>query len=131
MTRFELHTDQREQMLDVTEQVRQALAATGVTEGWVLVYCPHTTCGITINENADPDVGADLLEGLAGLLPRRGPWRHREGNSDAHVKASIIGSSVTIPISDGDLMLGEWQGVFLCEFDGPRRRYLSVSAVAV
>lgn len=131
MTKFELHTVEREQALDVTEQVRQALCAIGVAEGWVLVYCPHTTCGVTINENAGPDVAADLLEGLAGLIPRKGPWRHREGNADAHVKASLIGSSVMIPVADGDLMLGTWQGVYLCEFDGPRRRYLSVSAVSV
>lgn len=131
MTKFELHTVGREQMLDVTEQVRQALRATGVAEGWVLVYCPHTTCGITINENADPDVAADILEGLGGLVPQKGPWRHREGNSDAHLKASLIGSSVMMPVANGDLMLGTWQGVYLCEFDGPRRRYLSVSAISV
>jgi len=131
MTKFELHTVEREQALDVTEQVRQALGSTGVDEGWVLVYCPHTTCGVTINENADPDVAADLLEGLAGLIPREGSWRHREGNSDAHLKATLVGSSVMIPVANGDLMLGTWQGVYLCEFDGPRRRYLSVSAISV
>jgi secondary thiamine-phosphate synthase enzyme len=131
MTKFELHTVEREQTLDVTEQVRQALRSTGVTEGWVLVYCPHTTCGITINENADPDVATDLLEGLARLIPREGLWHHREGNSDAHLKASLIGSSVMIPVANADLMLGTWQGVYLCEFDGPRRRYLSVSAVSI
>ncbi|MDI6901869.1 MAG: secondary thiamine-phosphate synthase enzyme YjbQ [Anaerosomatales bacterium] len=131
MTRFEIHTTSREAMVDVTEKVRQALQASGALEGWVLVYCPHTTAGVTINENADPAVPDDVLRGLGDLVPRHGAWSHAEGNSDAHIKASLIGSSVTIPVADGDLMLGTWQGVFLCEFDGPRRRYVSVSVLPV
>ncbi len=127
MTQFELHTTSREAMVDVTEKVRQALQASGAREGWVLVYCPHTTAGVTVNENADPSVPDDIIQGLSRLVPRDGAWTHAEGNSDAHIKASLIGSSVTIPVAEGDLVLGTWQGIFVCEFDGPRRRYVSVS----
>lgn len=129
MTQFEIHTVRREEMVDVTSKVRDLLRASGIAEGWVLVYCPHTTAGVTINENADPTVAADILAGTGRLVPTNGGWSHAEGNSDAHIKASLTGASVTIPASNGELMLGTWQGVYFCEFDGPRRRYVSVSVM--
>ncbi len=127
MTRIELRTTAREELVDVTDQVVASVRASGVTEGWALVYCPHTTAGVTINENADPDVGQDLLDGLRRLAPRDGGWRHREGNSDGHLKASLVGASVMVPVEGGRLALGTWQGVYFCEFDGPRTRALSVT----
>jgi secondary thiamine-phosphate synthase enzyme len=124
--RFEVHTQRREQMMDVTQEIRQAVDESDVVRGRVLVYCPHTTAAVTVNEAADPDVPADILSGLTAIVPSDGPWRHAEGNSDAHLKATLVGASVDIPIIDGQLALGTWQGVFLCEFDGPRRRTLTV-----
>lgn len=128
--RFEIHTQRREQMVDITREIKDAVEASGVPRGRVLVYCPHTTAAVTVNEAADPDVPADILAGLAALVPAEGPWRHREGNSDAHLKATLVGASVDIPIIEGRLALGTWQGVFLCEFDGPRVRSLTVSVCA-
>ena len=118
---FEVATTRREQFVDITEKVADVVSARGGLDGAVVVYCPHTTAGITINENADPDVVADLLDGLERLAPRDAGWRHREGNSDGHLKASLIGSSVTVPVEAGRMMLGTWQGVYLGEFDGPRQ----------
>jgi secondary thiamine-phosphate synthase enzyme len=128
--RFELRTHSREAMVDITGQVRDAIARSGVATGHALVYCPHTTAGITINEAADPDVAADILAGLARLVPADGPWRHAEGNSDAHLKATLVGSGVMVPVADGRPLLGTWQGVFFCEFDGPRTRSVSVTVHA-
>ena len=116
-------------MLDVTRKLAKAVSAQGVREGWATVYYPHTTAGVTVNENADPDVPADILGWLGAQCPCDDRWRHREGNADAHVKAVLVGPSVTIPIADGRLALGTWQGVFFCEFDGPRRRSLQVTVV--
>jgi len=107
---------------DITRSVAEAVRESGVADGSCLVYCPHTTAGITINENADPDVVIDLLYGLRQAFPDSARFRHAEGNSAAHLKASAIGSSVTIPIANGRLLLGTWQGVYFCEFDGPRNR---------
>ncbi len=116
----------RNNWTDVTDRVRDAVRESGVRDGLCLVYCPHTTAGITINENADPDVVRDLLFALEKTYPDRPEFRHMEGNSAAHLKASVIGSSVTIPVSNGRLMLGTWQGVYFCEFDGPRARRFCV-----
>lgn len=118
-----LLTGQHEQMIDITSQVQDLVRQVQVTSGMVLVYCPHTTAGITINENADPDVVHDILMRLDELYP----WTHRgylhgEGNSAAHLKASTIGMSQFIPVVDGRLLLGTWQGIYFCEFDGPRQR---------
>jgi secondary thiamine-phosphate synthase enzyme len=129
MTRVQLRTQRREEFVDVTGHVADAVRASGVHEGWALVYCPHTTAGITINENADPDVVTDVLAALRELAPQHAGWRHVEGNSDGHVKASLVGSSVTIPIAEGRLALGTWQGVYFCEFDGPRTRNVLVSVL--
>jgi secondary thiamine-phosphate synthase enzyme len=113
---------QRADFYNVTQNVREAIAQSGVLEGIAVVYCPHTTAGITINENADPDVVRDLLLGLDRAFPNRAEFRHAEGNSAAHLKASAVGSSATVIIKDGKPLLGTWQGVFFCEFDPPRNR---------
>ena len=107
---------------DITQRVKDALRESGIANGLCVVYCPHTTAGITINENADPDVVRDLIFALENTYPNRAEFRHSEGNSASHLKASVIGSSVTIPVRNGRLLLGTWQGVYFCEFDGPRAR---------
>jgi secondary thiamine-phosphate synthase enzyme len=112
----------REDFYTITPQVREAVTKSGVTSGIAVVYCPHTTAGITINENADPDVVRDLLVGLNKAFPDRPEFRHAEGNSAAHLKASAMGSSATVIIESGRLVLGTWQGIYFCEFDPPRSR---------
>ena len=102
----------------------QAIRTTNLTRGIALIYVPHTTCGLTINENADPDVAADILLALRRVVPDNVPYAHLEGNSAAHIKASIVGSSLQIMVEDGELQLGRWQGIFLCEFDGPKKRHV-------
>ncbi len=119
---IEIRSESRSQMLDITPQVEGVLREAGVEEGTCFVYVPHTTAGVTINENADPTVREDILEKLEELVPRGRGYRHLEGNADSHIKATLVGSSVTIPVSGGRLLLGTWQGIFFCEFDGPRRR---------
>lgn len=126
---FALSTD-REGLYDVTGQVRQAVSESGVAQGLCVIYCPHTTAGITINENADPDVRRDLLLGLERAFPDRGEFFHREGNSAAHLKASCVGAGQTVLIEEGRLLLGRWQGIYFCEFDGPRRRHFYVRPMA-
>ncbi len=120
-------------LVDVTAEIQDALRKARVAEGVLVAYVPHTTAGITIQENADPDVRTDLLLALENAVPARparGTYRHAEGNSDAHVKASLVGSSVTIIVERGDLLLGTWQGVYLCEFDGPRTRTVQLKVIA-
>ena len=114
---------------NVTAKVREAVSKSGVADGIAVVYCPHTTAGITINENADPDVVRDLLLGLDKAYPDRPEFRHAEGNSAAHLKASAVGSSATVIINDGKLLLGTWQGVYFCEFDPPRERTFFVKVM--
>jgi secondary thiamine-phosphate synthase enzyme len=123
-------TARREEMIDITSLVRAAVRRTGVEHGVVYVYCPHTTAGITIQENADPDVRTDLLAHLARLVPQDAGFRHSEGNADAHIKSSLIGASQVVPLDDGKLALGTWQALFFCEFDGPRSRRVLVKVVA-
>ncbi|MBC7231116.1 MAG: YjbQ family protein [Actinobacteria bacterium] len=127
---FEVSTSSRAQMMDITAKVREAVRRAGINEGICVVYVPHTTAGVTVNENADPAVATDILEHLEKLVPRGG-YRHREGNADSHIKASMMGFSQIIPVESGDLALGTWQGVFLCEFDGPRRRRVRVEVIPV
>jgi len=127
--RLEIRTDKREQLVDITAHVADAISETGLIEGIAHVFSTHTTAGITINENADPDVARDLLAGLEKAAPRHSAWRHAEGNSDAHLKATLVGPGVTVPVSGGRLVLGTWQGIYFCEFDGPRTRSVVVSAV--
>ena len=130
MQEFSIRTDAREQFVDISARVQESVTASGLDEGAVVAYCPHTTAGITINENADPDVTRDMIQVLAGLVPCDGGYRHCEGNSDAHVKASMMGPSVTIPVTGGRLALGTWQGIYFCEFDGPRSRRVLVQPVS-
>ena len=114
---------EREQLVEFTDEVRRQLKESGAQDGICLLYVQHTTAGLTINENADPDVPRDMLHALRTLIPQHGmDFRHNEENSDAHIKASLTGSSVTVPFRNGELLLGRWQGIFLCEFDGPRER---------
>lgn len=124
-------TSERSQLIDVTDRVADQVRHSGVREGYVICYVPHTTAGITIQENADPSVVADLVYKLGALVECNDPhYRHREGNSDAHIKASLVGSSVTVLIRRGTLVLGTWQGIYFCEFDGPRSRSLHIRVVA-
>lgn len=118
---------------NITGRVSEALAESGVTDGVCLVYCPHTTAGITINENSDPDVVRDLVFALEKTYPDRPEFRHMEGNSAAHLKASAVGASALVPVKNGRLLLGVWQGVYFCEFDGPRSRkfYVQVQGEGV
>jgi len=115
-------TKAREEFIDITREVQSEVRNSGIKNGIGLVFVPHTTAGITINENADPDVREDILAGLKKIVPDSLPWRHAEGNSPAHIKASLVGSSVFIVIEGGELRLGTWQGIYFCEFDGPRDR---------
>jgi secondary thiamine-phosphate synthase enzyme len=130
MKSLEVMTTRRVVFVDITARLAEAARALGVENGALLAFVPHTTAGITINENADPSVRADLEMTLDRLAPGTLPYTHAEGNSDAHVKASLVGSSVLVPLADGRLRLGTWQGVYFAEFDGPRRRSVWVSAVS-
>jgi len=124
---FSVHSKDRNQMIDITSQVSSIVSDAGITDGDVIVYCPHTTAAITINENADPSVPHDILLTLAELIPPDRPgYRHNEGNSDSHCKSSLIGCSRQILIKNKSLSLGTWQGIFFCEFDGPRNRKVIV-----
>ncbi|MFN4259644.1 MAG: secondary thiamine-phosphate synthase enzyme YjbQ [Gemmataceae bacterium] len=123
MERLDVRTRARNEFVEITDLVCDAVRRSGVLHGIAVVYCPHTTAGLTINENADPDVVHDILAWLDHAVPQVQPFfRHGEGNSDAHIKASWMGSSVTLLIDGATLQLGRWQGVYLCEFDGPRTR---------
>jgi secondary thiamine-phosphate synthase enzyme len=124
--RIEIATDRREQLVDVTDRVSAAVAALEVGDGAVILHVPHTTAAITINEGYDPDVARDVLAVLAGLVPHQGGYAHAEGNSDSHVKAIMVGGTQLLPVEDGQPVLGRWQRIFFCEFDGPRRRSLLV-----
>jgi secondary thiamine-phosphate synthase enzyme len=124
---FSVSSKQRNQAIDITDKVESVVNQTGITEGDAIIYCPHTTAGVTINENADPSVMHDILLTLSQLVPQhRAEYRHSEGNSDSHCKSSIIGCSRQVLIKDGRLSLGTWQGIFFCEFDGPRSRRVLV-----
>ncbi len=127
MKRYPVTTRRRTEFVPVTDLVQAAVRDLGLRDGVVTVFVPHTTAGITINENADPDVVRDLITALERLVPWEGDWAHDEGNAAAHVKASLMGSSVRVPVEEGRLRLGTWQGIFLCEFDGPRTRELWVT----
>ena len=126
MHTFELLTERRVSFVDITRRLAVVVAELELAEGVLVAYVPHTTAGITINENADPSVRADLSMALDRLVPDTLPFTHAEGNSDAHVKASLMSGSVQVPLTGGRLKLGTWQGVYFCEFDGPRRRRIDV-----
>ena len=125
--KIQVQTKNHTEFREITADVEACVAASGVKSGVVTVFVPHTTAGLTINENADPDVKADMLESLVKMVPWKQPhFQHGEGNSAAHIKASMMGFSTTILIDDGNLALGTWQGIYLCEFDGPRTRQVWV-----
>ena len=128
--RFTINTSNRNEFIDITEQVRQAVTERNIQNGICCVFVPHTTAGVTINEGADPDVQRDILGVLNEIVPSRFPYRHSEGNSPAHIKAGLMGSSVQVIIEGGQLLLGTWQSIFFCEFDGPRTRKVYLSLVS-
>jgi secondary thiamine-phosphate synthase enzyme len=121
-----VETRTRQQMLDITCDVQKALTGMGAKDGICVVFVSHTTAGVTINENADPDVCRDMISGMERLAPRSRDYHHAEGNSDAHIKTSLVGPSVTCIVNGGKLLLGTWQSIFFCEFDGPRSRTVQV-----
>jgi secondary thiamine-phosphate synthase enzyme len=129
MHHLTIATRARRQLLDITDDVQRAVATQPVTDGMCLVYSPHTSAAVTVNENADPDVLTDLLLAFADVVGDERRFKHFEGNSGAHVLTSLIGPSVTLPVVDGRVALGRWQGIFLCELDGPRERTLSLQVV--
>jgi secondary thiamine-phosphate synthase enzyme len=130
MQTLQIKTDRRTQFIDITNQVQSAVAKSAAKNGLLHLYVPHTTAAITINEHADPDVASDVEAAFDRLIPERGPYKHSEGNSDSHIKSILVGNTQTVFIADGKLALGRWQGIFFCEFDGPRDRklYLKITA---
>jgi len=128
MRTIEVKTQAREELLDITARVREELVSSGIKDGICHVFVPHTTAAVTINENADPSVKEDILMALRKIVPDSLSYRHSEGNSPAHVKACLIGSSIKVIIDEGQLALGTWQGIFFCEFDGPRSRSVIIKA---
>ena len=126
---LEVKTTRRTHLLDITAEVEKLVAASGIQHGVCQLYVPHTTAGITINESDDPEVARDIEATLDRLAPKDGPYRHGEGNADSHIKSTLTGVSQTVPIEDGRLALGRWQGIFFCEFDGPRQRQVRVRIV--
>ena len=126
MVQIEINTRHRQEFRDITAEVQRIIRENGVRDGLCYLFCPHTTAGLTLNENWDPTVRQDIGMVLDELVPQRPDFRHREGNSPAHIKTSLVGSSLTLFVEEGKLLLGTWQGVFLAEFDGPRRRRVLV-----
>lgn len=130
MQRLEVRTLKHSDFHEITSEVENAVLKSGLREGVAMVYVPHTTAGVTINENADPDVKSDMLASLEKMVPwNQDHFRHGEGNSAAHIKASMMGFSALVPVANGKLQLGTWQGIYLCEFDGPRTRSVIVTAM--
>jgi len=128
-TRFGVRTTSRTCFVNITDEVAKAASDLGVRDGAVVVYVPHTTAAVTINESADPDVARDIQQKLSEMVPRSGDYRHAEGNSDGHIKSTLVGCSEVVLVDGGELVLGTWQGVFFCEFDGPRSRKVIVGAL--
>ncbi|MHB1397642.1 MAG: secondary thiamine-phosphate synthase enzyme YjbQ [Trichloromonadaceae bacterium] len=129
MTTLTLESRRPVELIDVTRQVREAIRSSGVRNGLALVFTPHTTAAVTINENADPDVVRDIVMELKKIVPLQDNYRHAEGNSAAHLKSSLIGASETLIVVNGEAQLGTWQGIYFCEFDGPRKRTLQVQVI--
>ena len=129
LARLEVQTTKRTEMIDLTARVQEQVARSGVKSGLCLVWVPHTTAGVTVNENSDPSVRRDMLAALDRLVPREGDYRHSEGNSDGHIKSTLCGRDVFLIVEEGALVLGTWQGIFLCEFDGPHRRSVLVKTL--
>jgi len=129
MKTLQVKSHKQVEMVDITGEVRTAVYGYGITEGIAVIYTPHTTAAITINENADPDVCRDIVMEINKIVPLQDGYRHREGNSAAHLKSSLFGTSETLVISEGEIILGTWQGIYLCEFDGPRQRRVFVQVI--
>ena len=125
-TTVNIETGSSQQLVDITSQVRSAIRSSGVRDGICVVFSMHTTAGITVNENADPDVRTDMIAGMERAFPERDDYTHAEGNSHSHLRTSCVGPSVSLIVSDGEPLLGTWQGIYLCEFDGPRRRTVAI-----
>lgn len=125
-----VQTNTQTQIIDITAQIQKVVRESGISEGLCCVFIPHTTAGVTINENADPSVKHDIIMELNKVIPLNDHYRHLEGNSAAHIKASIIGSSVNVPVENNNLLLGTWQGICFCEFDGPRQRNVYVKIIS-
>jgi len=130
MVSIEVATRSRVEMVNITPRIQDAVTSTGVSTGVCFIHVPHTTAGVTVNEAFDPDVAADVSSALSRLVPYQAGYAHSEGNADAHIKSVLVGTSQTIPVEDGRLALGRWQGVFFCEFDGPRRRQVYLTIVS-
>jgi secondary thiamine-phosphate synthase enzyme len=131
MKTIKVQSNEREEMIEITREVEAALGESGIADGVCVLFTQHTTCGLTINENADPDVKHDFLLFLRETIPQfYNGFRHFEHNSDAHLKSSLVGSSVTVPFENGELLLGRWQGIYLCEFDGARERKIIIQILA-
>jgi len=126
MHKVNLKTGKRTELVDITSRIQEAVAKSGIRQGVCCVFCPHTTAGLTINENADPSVQRDILNTLNKLIPEGAGYTHSEGNADSHIKSSLFGSSLNIFVEDGQLQLGTWQGIYFCESDGPRNRQVWV-----
>ncbi|MEA2066931.1 MAG: secondary thiamine-phosphate synthase enzyme YjbQ [Thermotogota bacterium] len=126
VVRKSLKTSKRNEFVNITSLVQNALSESNSSDGFITVYVPHTTAGVTINESADPDVVYDILNHLEKMVPPNKGYAHIEGNADAHIKSSLVGCSITVPYENGKLLLGTWQGIFFCEFDGPRNRKLII-----
>lgn len=126
---FSIKTSKRSEFVDITQEVNRAVAESGVKEGIAVIFTPHTTAAITINEDADPSVVRDILHQLEKITPPDAGYTHTEGNSDSHIKSSLLGCSETVIVEDGHLRLGTWQGIYFCEFDGPRNRQVWVKVV--
>jgi len=129
LDKITIHTRKRNQLVDITAHVQKVIDKHDAKNGTVHVYCPHTTAAVTINENADPSVQSDIATTLSTLIPHHGDYAHREGNADAHVKAAVVGSSRTLFVQNSRIAFGTWQGIYLCEFDGPRTREVWVKIV--
>lgn len=129
MTTFQVKTTRRDDMVDITRQVSQAVQDSGIKDGLCTIFIPHTTAGITINENADPDVVRDMIKALDKMVPWNDDYRHFEGNSAAHIKSSMMGFSQQVIVEGGQLVLGTWQGIYLCDYDGPRLRKVIVKTL--
>jgi secondary thiamine-phosphate synthase enzyme len=130
MNKVNVRTSKTQQFINITNQIEKAVADSGVADGIVVIFVPHTTAGVTINENSDPDVVFDIINSLEKTYPEQGRYTHFEGNSNAHIKASLMGSSATVIIEKGHLKLGRWQGIYFCEFDGPRNREVYIKIIS-
>jgi len=129
MNQIQLSTAKKTEFIDITAKVERIVETSGVTNGLCVIFSPHTSAGLTINENADPSVRKDIINQLDKIAPRGANYAHLEGNADAHIKASLLGSSLNVIIKDNSLVLGTWQGIYFCEFDGPRQRKVYVNII--